>query len=61
MQIRRIRVKKGQGQIFLKPKKTQNIVKNIFENKIKEIKKNANLLQNTLAHVKKRNRIFEKD
>ena len=61
MQIRRIRVKKGQMTNLSQTKKIQNIVKNIFENKIKEIKKNANLLQNTLAHVKKRNRIFEKD
>ena len=35
-------------------KEIQNIVRNIFQNKIKQIKKNANLLQNTLAHVKKR-------
>ena len=34
-------------------KKLQNIVRNIFQNKIKQIKKNANLLQNTLEHVKK--------
>ena len=38
----------------------QNVVKNIFQNKIKQLKKNANLLQNTLAHVKKRKRLFEK-
>ena len=38
----------------------QNIVRNIFQNKIKQIKKNASLLQNTLAHVKKRKRLFEK-
>ena len=35
-------------------KKIQNIVKNIFQNKIKQMKKNANLLQNTLTYVKKR-------
>ena len=61
MRIGRIRVKKGQRTNFSQTKKIQNIVKNIFENKIKEIKKNANLLQNTLAHVKKRKIIFEKD
>ena len=38
-------------------KKMQNIVKNIFQNKIKQIKKNANLLQNTPAHVKRVNNI----
>ena len=37
----------------LSNQKIQNIVKTIFQNKIKQIKKNANLLQNTLAHVKK--------
>ena len=31
----------------------RNIVRNIFQNKIKQIKKNANLRQNTLTHVKK--------
>ena len=41
-------------------KKIQNIVKNIFQNKIEQIKKNTNLLQNILAHVKKRKRLFEK-
>ena len=54
MQIRRIRVKKGQKTNLSQTKKIQNIVKNIFQNKIKQIKKNANLQQNTLAHVKKR-------
>ena len=53
MQIGRIRVKKGQRINLSKTKKIQNIVKNIFQNKINQIKKNTNLLQNTLAHVKK--------
>ena len=60
MQIGRIRVKKGQRTNLSQTKKIQNIVKNIFQNKIKQIKKNANLLKNTLAHVKKRKRLFEK-
>ena len=54
MHIGRIQVKKGQRTNFSRNKKIQNIVKNIFQNKIKHIKKNANLLQNILAHVKKR-------
>ena len=58
VQIGRTRVKKGQRTNLSRTKKMQNIVKNIFQNKIKQIKKNANLLQNTL--VKKRNRLFEK-
>ena len=60
MQIGRIRVKKGQKTNLSQTKKIQNIVKNIFQNKIKQIKKNANLLQNTLGHVKKRKRLFQK-
>ena len=58
--IGRIRVKRGQRTDLSQTKKIQNIVKNIFQNKIKQIKKNTNLLQNTLAHVKKRKRLFEK-
>ena len=60
MQIGRIRVKKGQRRNLSQTKKIQNIVKNIFQNKIEQIKKNTNLLQNILAHVKKRKRLFEK-
>ena len=57
---RRIQVKQGQMTNLSQTKKIQNVVKNIFQNKIKQIKKNANLLQNTLANVKKRKRLFEK-
>ena len=39
----------------------QNIVNNIFQNKIKQIKKNANILQNTLAHVKNERDYLKKD
>ena len=60
MQIGRIRVKTGQMANLSQNKKIQNIVKNIFQNKIKQIKKNANLLQNTLAIVKKGKRLFQK-
>ena len=42
-------------------KKLQNIVRNIFQNKIKQIKKNANLLQNTLEHVKKERDYLKRD
>ena len=41
-------------------KKIQNIVKNVFQNKIKQVKKNTNLLQNILTQVKKRKILFEK-
>ena len=60
MQIRTIQVKKGQRTNLSQTKKIQNIVKNIFQNKIEQIKKNTNLLQNILAQVKKRKRLFEK-
>ena len=61
MQIGRIRVKKGQRTNLSQTKKIQTIVNNTFQNKIKQIEKNANILQNTLPHVKKRKRLFEKD
>ena len=38
----------------------QIIVRNIFQNMIKQIKKNTSLQQNVLAHVKERKRLFEK-
>ena len=60
MQIGRIQVKKGQRKNLSQTKKIQNIVKNIFQNKIEQIKKNTNLLQNILAHVKERKRLFDK-
>ena len=61
MQIARIRVKKGQmANLSQTKKKIQNIVKNTFQNKIKQIKKSANLLQNTLAHVKEKKEIIWK-
>ena len=59
-QIGRIRVEKGQRMDLSQTKKIQNIVKDILQNKIKQIIKNTNLLQNILAQVKKRKRLFEK-
>ena len=57
----KITSKKDKGRIFLKAKKIKNVVKNIFQNKIEQIKKNTNLLQNILAQAKKRKRLFEKE
>ena len=54
LQIGRIRVKKGQRTYRSKTKKMQNIVKNVLQNKIKQVKKNTNLLQSILAQVKKK-------
>ena len=53
MQIGRIRVRKGQRLNLSQTKKLQNIVKNIFHNKIEQIEKNTNALKNILAQVKK--------
>ena len=60
VRIGRIWVKQGQSTNLSQTKKIQNILKNIFKNKIKYIKKKADLLRNTLANVKKRKRLFEK-
>ena len=61
MQIGRIRVKKEQRRNISQIKKIQNVVKNIFQNKIEQIKKNTNLPQNILAHVKKERDYLKKD
>ena len=53
MQIGRIRLKKGDRTNLSQTKKIQNIVKNIFQDKIKQIKRNNNLLQNIFTQVKK--------
>ena len=59
--IRKIRVKKGKRTDLFQTKKMQNILKNIFQNKIKQIKKNSNLLQNTVVHEKKESDYLQKD
>ena len=51
------RMDKGQRTDLSQTKKIQNIVKNIFQIKIEQIKKNTNLLQNILAQVKKKKEI----
>ena len=61
MHIRRIRVKKGQRIDLSQTKEIQNIVKDILQNKIKQIQKNTNLLQNILAQVKKESDYLKKD
>ena len=59
-QIRKIRVKKGKRTDLSQTKKIQNIVKDIVQNKIKQTKKNTNLLQNILTLAKKRKILLEK-
>ena len=58
MYIGRIRVKKGRRTDPSETKKIRNIVQNIFDNKIEQIKKNTNLLQNILAQVKQKKEII---
>ena len=61
MHIRRIRVKKRTNDfLFLKRKQTQNKVNNILKNKIEQIEKSIDLLQNILAQVKKKKGIIWK-
>ena len=58
--IGKIRVKKGQRTNFFQTRRIQNIVRNIFQKKITQIKKGTSLLQNTLANGKKRKGLFKK-
>ena len=44
MQIKRMQIKKGQRTHLSQTKGMQNIVKDILQNKIKQINKNTNLL-----------------
>ena len=52
--IIKIQLNKGKWTDISQTKKIQNKVKNIFQNKIKQIKKNTHLLQNILTQVKER-------
>ena len=58
MQIKRMRVKKGQRPGFFQTKKIQNIVKNIFQNKIANQKE---CKSTTLGQVKKERKRTEKN
>ena len=61
MQIGRIRIKQGQKTNLSQTKKIQKIVKDIFKNKIKHIKKKDDLLKNALVNVKKKKYYLKKD
>ena len=52
--------KKGQRTNLSQTKEIQNIVKDIFQNKIKQVEKNTNLLQNILTQVKENKEIISK-
>ena len=45
MQIGKMRVRKGQRLNLSQTKKLQNIVKNIFQNKVEQLEKNTNALK----------------
>ena len=60
MRIKRLRLKQGQRTNLSKSKKIQSILKDIFKNKIKNIKKKDDLLKNALVNVQKRKRLFRK-
>ena len=60
MRIKRLRLKQGQRTNLSKSKKIQSILKDIFKNKIKNIKKKDDLLKNALVNVQKRKRLFKK-
>ena len=53
------KVKEGQRMDLFQTKEIQNIIKDILKNKIKQIKKNTNLLQNIPTQVKKRKILLE--
>ena len=58
--IKRLRLKQGQRTNLSKGKKIQSMLKDIFKNKIKNIKKKDDLLKNALVNVQKRKRLFKK-
>ena len=58
--IRKLRLKQGKKTNLSKTKKIQEALKDIFKNKIKNIKKKSDLLKNALVNVKKRKRLSGK-
>ena len=58
MRIKRLWLKLGQTTNLSKTKKVQKILKDIFKNKIKNIKKKDDLLKNALVNVQKRKKLF---
>ena len=58
--IRKLRLKQGKKTNLSKTKKIQEALKDIFKNKIKNIKKKSDLLKNALVNVKKKKEIIWK-
>ena len=61
MRIKRLQLKQGQRTNLSETKKVQKIFRDIFKNKITNIKKKDDLLKNALVNVQKRKRLFEKE
>ena len=57
--IGRLRLKQGQKTNLSKTKKIQKILKDVFKNKFKLIKKKSDILKNALVNVQKRRKLFE--
>ena len=58
--IGRIQIKQGQRKNLSETKKMQKILKDIFKNEIKPVRKKDDLRRNALANVEKRKRLFKK-
>ena len=58
--IGRLRLKQGKKTNLFKTKKIQEALRDIFNTKIKTIKKKNDLLKNALVNVQKRKRLFKK-
>ena len=56
----RLRLKQGQKTNLSETKKMQEVLKEIFKNKIKLIKKKNDLLKNALVNAQKRKKLFKK-
>ena len=59
-QIGSLRLKQRQKINLSRTKKVQEILKSIFESKIKQFKKKDDLLNNALVNVQKRKTLFKK-
>ena len=59
--IRRSRLKQVQKTNLSKTKKMQDVLRDIFENKIKYIKRKSDLLKNALVNVQKKGNYLKKD
>ena len=59
--IERLQLKQGQKTNLSKTKKMQEVLRDIFENKIKYIKRKSDLLKNALVNVQKKRNYLKKN